>query len=139
MSSLQAIPKVELHLHLETSLRLRSLSEKAHPDRSPFSEHHLIAAPGAFTGYDRLRRLRYAGRAGRIPDEVYTGDNITRITADLLAAAAAQNVRYVEVRVGGRRGFSTLGVRSMLEAMAEAAENAERHSGIRTGFLVTLV
>jgi len=140
MTSLQDIPKVELHLHLETSLRLRRLAEEAHPDRSPFSgEPHLIAAPGAFTGYDRLRRLRYAGRAGRIPDEVYTRENITHITDDLLAAAAAQNVRYVEVRVGGRRGFATLGVRGMLEAMAQAAEEAERRSGIHSAFLVTLV
>jgi adenosine deaminase len=140
MTSLQDIPKVELHLHLETSLRLRRLAEEAHPDRSPFSgEPHLIAAPGAFTGYDRLRRLRYAGRAGRIPDEVYTRENITHITDDLLAAAAAQNVRYVEVRVGGRRGFTTLGVRGMLEAMAQAAEEAERRSGIHSAFLVTLV
>lgn len=139
MVSLRSIPKVELHLHLETSLRLRRLSEHDHPDRPAFSEPHLIASPGAFTGYDRLRRLRYAGRAGRIPDEVYTADNITRITGDLLAAAAAQNVRYVEVRVGGRRGFAALGVRGMLEAMARAAEEAERRWGIRSAFLVTLV
>lgn len=140
MTSLQDIPKVELHLHLETSLRLRRLAEEAHPDRSPFSgEPHLIAAPGAFTGYDRLRRLRYAGRAGRIPDEVYTKGNITHITDDLLAAAAAQNLRYVEVRVGGRRGFAALGVRGMLEAMAKAAEEAERRAGLRSAFLVTLV
>ncbi|MBI3976528.1 MAG: adenosine deaminase [Armatimonadetes bacterium] len=139
MVSLRLIPKVELHLHLETSLRLRRLAEYDHPDRRAYSEPHLIADPGAFTGYDRLRRLRYAGRAGRIPDEVYTAENITRITGDLLTAAAAQNVRYVEVRVGGRRGFAALGVRGMLEAMARAAEDAERRNGIRSGFLVTLV
>ncbi len=139
MTSLQSLPKVELHLHLETSLRLRRLAEHDHPDRRAFSEPHLIADPGAFTGYDRLRRLRYAGRAGRIPDEIYTAANITRITTDLLEAAAAQNVRYVEVRVGGRRGFTALGVRGMLEAMAQAAEDVERRFGIRSGFLVTLV
>jgi len=140
MTSLHLLPKVELHLHLETSLRLRRLAEEAHPDRSPFrGEPHLIAPPGAFTGYDRLRRLRYAGRAGRIPDEVYTAANITRITLDLLEAAAEQNVRYVEVRVGGRRGFAALGVRGMLEAMAAAAEEVERRSGVRSAFLVTLV
>jgi len=134
---IRTLPKVELHLHLETSLRLRRLLGQQHPDEPTIADPHLIADPGAFTGYDRLRRLRYANRAGRIPDEVYTTENITRITADLLAAAAAQNIRYVEIRVGGRRGFTTLGVRPMLEAMAEAAAAAE--PGVHSAFLVTVV
>src|SRR3989304_3741230 len=130
---IRTLPKVELHLHLETSLRLRRLLGQQHPDEPTIADPHLIADPGAFTGYDRLRRLRYANRAGRIPDEVYTTENITRITADLLAAAAAQNIRYVEIRVGGRRGFTTLGVRPMLEAMAEAAD---AEPGGHSAFLV---
>lgn len=134
---IRTLPKVELHLHLETSLRLRRLLAQSHPDDPTIADPHLIADPGAFTGYDRLRRLRYASRAGRIPDEVYTAENITRITADLLAAAVAHNVRYVEIRVGGRRGFTTLGVRPMLEAMAQAAAAAE--PGVHSAFLVTVV
>jgi adenosine deaminase len=134
---IRALPKVELHQHLETSLRLRRLLEELRPDDPAVEEPHLVADPMAFTGYDRLRRLRYAGRAGRIPDEVYTLENIRRITADLLAAAAAQGIRYVEVRVGGRRAFSILGVRPMLEAMAQVAESAPGQ--VRTALLVTLV
>src|SRR3972149_5993352 len=105
---IRTLPKVELHLHLETSLRLRRLLGQQHPDDPTIADPHLIADPGAFTGYDRLRRLRYANRAGRIPDEAYTTENITRITADLLAAAAADNVRYVEIRGGGGRGVPAL-------------------------------
>ncbi len=134
---IRTLPKVELHLHLETSLRLRRLLGQLHPDEPAVIDPHLIADPGAFTGYDRLRRLRYAGRAGRIPDDLYTPENITRITADLLAAAAAQHIRYVEIRVGGRRGFTILGMRPMLEAMVAAAETAERR--VRSGFIVTVV
>jgi adenosine deaminase len=139
-SALRDLPKVELHLHLETSLRLRRMAERLHPDERAYDgEPHLIASPGAFTGYDRLRRLRYAGRAGRIADDAYTLENVSRITADLLAEVAAHNVRYVEVRVGGRRGFTTLGVRPMLEAMAQTAEEVEARLGVRSNFLVTIV
>ncbi len=132
-----ALPKVELHLHLETSLRLRRLLERREQDPPPL-EPHLIADPARFSGYDRLRRLRYAGRAGRIGDAVYTRANIAAITAEVIAEAAAQSTRHVEVRVGGRRGFALLGIRGMLEAMAEGAEGV-RHLGVGYGAIVTLV
>ncbi len=138
-NALRDLPKVELHLHLETSLRLRRLPEYLHSENDAIDDPHLIADPGAFTGYDRLRRLRYAGRAGRISDEVYTPANITRITSELLSAAAAQHVRYVEVRVGGRRGFSLIGVRPMVEAMVRAVEEAETRHGVKSGIIITVV
>lgn len=132
-----ALPKVELHLHLETSLRLRRLLGRG-GDGPPLGRPHLVADPALFAGYDRLRRLRYASRAGLIPDAAYTPGNIAAITAELLEEAAAQGVRYVEIRVGGRRAFSLLGVRGMLEAMAEGAASA-RAAGVRCGVIVTLV
>ena len=129
--------KVELHLHLETSLRLRRLSERRH-EGSRLDRPHLIADPSLFSGYDRLRRLRYAGRAGLISDALYTRENIAAITAGLITEAAADSVRHVEVRVGGRRGFMLLGVRGMLEAMAEGAQSV-RHLRVGYGAIVTVV
>lgn len=134
---LTSIPKVELHLHLETSLRLRRLSERRHEDSS-LDRPHLIADPSLFSGYDRLRRLRYAGRAGLISDGLYTRANIAAITAELITEAAADAVRHLEVRVGGRRGFTLLGVRGMLEAMAEGADTV-RALGVGYGAIVTVV
>ncbi|MBI3998640.1 MAG: adenosine deaminase [Armatimonadetes bacterium] len=137
-ATIASIPKVELHLHLETSLRLRRLVERRGDNPLALEQPHLVADPTRFSGYDRLRRLRYAGRAGRIADAVYTRANIAAITEELLTEAAAQSMRYVEVRVGGRRGFSLLGVRGMLEAMAEGAD-AARHLGGGYGAIVTVV
>ncbi|MDR7483561.1 MAG: adenosine deaminase [Armatimonadota bacterium] len=131
------LPKVELHLHLETSLRLRRLAERA-GEGPALGAPHLVADPAVFVGYDRLRRLRYAGRVGRVPDAWYTRERIAAITAELLREAAAQGVRHVEVRVGGRRGFTLLGVRGMLEAMAEGAASV-RGLGIGYGAIVTVV
>ncbi len=136
-AAIAAMPKVEIHVHLETSLRLRRLLER---DATPPSlgPPHLIADPSRFSGYDRLRRLRYAGRASRIGDEAYTPDNIAAITAELITEAAAQSIRHTEVRVGGRRGFDLLGIRGMLEAMAAGAASV-RHLGVGYGAIITLV
>lgn len=146
---IRSLPKVELHLHLETSLRLRRLAERRlqqtgdPPEEAPrhavIAEPHLIADPSKFTGYDRLRRLRYLSRAGRIGDALYTPENIDQITYELLAEASTHRVQYVEVRVGGRRGFTLLGARRLLEAMARSRERAEAQLGIRSGFIVTIV
>lgn len=137
-SFITGLPKVELHLHLETSLRLRRLLERGIPNPPPLERAHLIADPSLFSGYDRLRRMRYAGRESRIGDAAYTSTNITAVTAGLIAEVAEQSVRHVEVRVGGRRGFSLLGVRGMLEAMAEGVAAAGR-TGLSYGAIVTLV
>src|SRR5881397_3752741 len=145
---IRELPKVELHLHLETSLRLRRLAERrrgaSDPARQPggwpaLSPPSHIADPARFTGYDRLRRLRYLSRAGRIADEWYTPENIEQITLELLEEAALQRVRYVEVRVGGRRGFALLGADRMLGAMARARARAHSRLGISSGFIVTVV
>jgi adenosine deaminase len=137
-SDIASLPKAELHLHLETSLRLRRLIERRGGAPAPVDRPHLVADPSLFAGYDRLRRLRYAGRAGRIADAAYTWANIAAITADLLAEVAAQSVRHVEIRVGGRRAFSILGVRGVFEAMAEGAAGAATPP-LSCGFIVTVV
>lgn len=145
---IRELPKVELHLHLETSLRLQRLAAHGQsandppgdPVRPPVvAEPHLIADPAKFTGYDRLRRLRYLSRTGKIADALYTPENVDQITYELLEDAASHRVRYVEVRVGGRRAFALLGAPRMLDAMARARARAEMDLGIRCGFLVTVV
>lgn len=138
LDSIRQIPKIELHLHLETSLRLRRLAERQAAGSSA-GNPSLIADPAKFAGYDRLRRIRYASRAGRVPDTLYTPGTIEEITYELLSEAAAQRLKYVEVRVGGRRGFELLGARQMLEAMARAGKRAEDALGIRSRFIVTVV
>lgn len=133
------IPKVELHVHLETSLRLRRLAEGQNVGDPPVVVPHLVADPMKFTGYDRLRRVRYLGRAGMIPDSLYTPENLKQITWELLREAHGQNIRYLELRVGGRRAFNLLGVRGVVESIHAACREAEETLGIRCGIVLTAV
>ncbi len=135
---ISALPKVELHVHLETSLRLRRLLQRRDPDLPLIGQPHNVADPSLYTGYDRLRRLRYAERANRLADAAYTRANIAAITAELIAEASDQSVRHIEVRAGGQRAFSILGVRGMLEAMAEGAGEARR-LGLSYRTVVTVI
>jgi adenosine deaminase len=136
-ASIVALPKVELHLHLETSFRLRRLLEQRGDLPLPLERLHVIADPARFSGYDRLRRLRYAGRSSRIADVAYTRENIAAIAGDLMREVAADGVRHVEVRVGGQRAFALLGVRGVLEAMAEGV--AATRLDISYGAILTIV
>ena len=105
-----SLPKVDLHLHLETSLRLRRLFQRLEGDPLALEQAHLIADPSLFAGYDRLRRLRYASRASRIPDAAYTAGQHRDDHGGADHRSGGGVVRHVEVRVGGRRGFTLLGV-----------------------------
>jgi len=148
---IRELPKVELHLHLETSLRLRRLAERGRrasgphddsPGPSDVTEPQRIADPARFTGYDRLRRLRYLSRAGRIADEWYTpermvvgvsgkvGEGLEPMLEELLGDMSAN---------GERRPVPLLGADRMLGAMARARARAESRLGISSGFLVTIV
>ncbi len=138
LESIRQLPKIELHLHLETSLRLRRLAARQ-ASQPATGRAHLVADPAKFSGYDRLRRLRYASRVTMLSDDLYSSENIEAITFELLTEAVAQQVRYLEIRVGGRRGFTILGMRRMLEAMAHARLRAETALGIRSGIVVTIV
>jgi adenosine deaminase len=135
--SIISLSKVELHLHLETSLRLRRLVEQRGDQPLPLGRAHVVADPSRFTGYDRLRRLRYAARGARIADVAYTPENISTIASELMREIAADGVRHVEVRVGGQRAFELLGVRRMFEAMAEGV--AAARTGVSYRAILTLV
>src|SRR5512134_2359455 len=113
---LEAMPKAELHLHLDGSLRIGTALELART-RGVFDA---LVAP------ERCRDQAELLRAFDLPIALMQdAEALERITAELVESKAADGVRYVEIRWGpllhGARGLS---LAAGIEAVVRGAEDA---------------
>lgn len=136
----RAIPKVDLHRHLEGSLRLTTISEVA--------KSHGLNLPG--TG--RLRTMVQIHE-----EEPYTFENflskfetlrmfyrspeiISRVTREAIADAAADNVRYIELRftpvaLSRAEGYS---LAEVMDWVIAGAQQARQETGIGVGLIASV-
>lgn len=133
---LEAMPKAELHLHLDGSLRIDTALDLA--------RSRGINAPTTWRGmFDALvapmpcRDQAELLRAFDLPIALMQdAESLQRITAELVESKAAEGVRYVEIRWGPllhvARGLS---LADGIEAVVRGAEDA----AARTGTVVRLI
>ncbi len=132
----EAMPKAELHLHLDGSLRIATALDLARTRR--------IDAPTTWAGMSRVlvapmpcRDQAELLRAFELPIALMQDtEALERITAELVETKAADNVRYVEIRWGPllhvARGLSLAdGISAVCAGAAAAAA--------RTGITVRLI
>jgi adenosine deaminase len=127
---IRAIPKSDLHLHLDGSLRLKTLIELAREAK--------VKLP-SFTEAG-LRKLVFKDTYKDLPDYLhgfmYTCavltdlDNLTRVAQELVEDNAAEGVRYIEVRFAPQLHVTpTVGVRDVVRAVAAGlAAGAKAHN-----------
>jgi adenosine deaminase len=134
MRDLRALPKVELHVHLEGSMRATTVVELA--------DHHGVELP------EGLREGRYGFRDFRhFIDEWVAGlrclrapEDFRRIALEFCQDQAAEGVRYQEVffslpdHAGRIRDWD-----ETLEAVLDGFAEGERRSGVTTRLLVDVV
>lgn len=138
---LHALPKVDLHRHLEGSLRLRTLAEIA--------QEHGIDLPS----YDIEYLRRFATVASDMQDfhlflEKFTflrrfyptQAAVERVAYEAVADAAADNVKYLELRFNPvaqarEQGFSLDQVTTWV---CGAVARAQRDCGVRTNLILQI-
>ena len=134
-TSLKEMPKIELHCHLDGSMRLEVIRK-------------LLMEMGQEYSYDQLKEQLCAPwncvslaeylKCFDLPIQcLQTYHGLEKAAFDLAAQAAEENVKYLEIRFAP--SFSTgqgLTIRQILEAVQKGLEKAYKQFGIYSGVIV---
>src|SRR3954466_2672130 len=135
---LRALPKTDLHCHLDGSMRLKTILELA--------EQQKVKLPA--DSEDTLARAIHMGEVCKSLEDylvafdvtlsvLQTADALYRAAYELAIDAAAENVRYLEVRYSPalheQRG---LRMTTIVDSVLEGLRVAKRETGIRCGVIV---
>lgn len=138
LSFIEKLPKTDLHVHLDGSLRLETILDLARRDG--------IELPA--DDADGLRRAMHLGEnCGSLVEYLkafdvtlrvmQTAESLTRIAYELAEDAAKENVRYMEVRYAPmlhtRKGLK---LTSVIEAVLEGLRAAQKEHGIEANIIV---
>ncbi len=131
-----AMPKAELHLHLDGSLRVDTALELART-RGVDAPRTWAGMFTALVAPERCRDQAELLRAFDLPIALMQdAEALERITAELVETKAAEGVRYVEIRWGPR--LHVLRGLPLADGIAAVARGA-REAGARTGTVVRLI
>lgn len=132
-----AMPKAELHVHLEGSIRPETLLALA--------ERHGVALPAhtlpelqewyTFTGFPHFVQIYYT-----IAECLRTPEDIELIAREFLLGQAAQNIRYSEVTYTPYTHFAQKGMpfHEQLAALNRARAWAVKTLGVRMGIVLDI-
>ncbi len=137
---LQRMPKTDLHVHLDGSLRLKTILELAEEQGielpgNPQTEEELAKAANIGANHDSLAEYLKAFDVTLLV--LQTEEALYRAAFELGEDAARENVRYIEVRYSPllhtRQGLS---FPVIVEAVAEGLREAKRRYGLMSGQII---
>lgn len=136
----QSLPKVDLHRHMEGSIRLTTLLEvrRAHgrplPDTGKLPELVQVSPADKYTFENFLSKFQTLRLFYRTPEI------IDRITRETIADAAADNVRYLELRftpVALSRAES-FPLAEVMDWVLTAAQESEQEYHVKTRLIASV-
>jgi adenosine deaminase len=135
---IERLPKTDLHVHLDGSLRLSTildLAEKQRVELPANDEDRLRAAMNIGQNCESL--VDYLKAFDVTLRVMQTADALTRIAYELAEDAARENVRYMEVRYAPmlhtQRGLKLTAV---VEAVLEGLRAAQERLGIESAVII---
>ncbi len=135
---LRALPKTDLHCHLDGSMRLKTILELA--------EQQKVKLPADTE--EGLARAIHMGKVCKSLDEYLVAFDVTlsvlqtapaleRAAYELAIDAAAENVKWLEVRYSpALHQQKGLKMTTVIDAVLEGLRHAKRETGIKTGVII---
>ncbi|NLG95731.1 MAG: adenosine deaminase [Chloroflexi bacterium] len=135
----RSIPKVELHRHLEGSLRLSTLHEIAQAHGIDFPDGDLRSLVQMQRG-DPLTFSNFLSKFAPLRQFYRSPEVIERITAEAVLDAAADGITYLELRftpvaLGRLQGYS---LAEVMDWVASSAERTSARAGIQTRLIASV-
>ncbi|MDQ3555651.1 MAG: adenosine deaminase [Gemmatimonadota bacterium] len=134
---LHRLPKPELHVHLDGSLRPETMLELADVQRKPMP----AGDPESLREYMHVRDARnlvdYLARFEITLSVMQTADAMERIAYELAEDLAGENVRYAEIRYSPILNIQGgLPLTEAVDAPLRGLKRAEKDFGIRTAIII---
>ena len=135
---LRALPKTDLHCHLDGSLRLKTILELAQAQRVDLPAHTEDGLARAIHMGEICKSLEdYLVAFDVTLSVLQTAEALYRAAYELAIDAAKENVRYLEVRYSPalhqRKGLK---MTTVIDSVLEGLRQAKRETGIRCGVIV---
>ena len=134
---IKALPKVELHVHLEGSIRPATLLELAHRHNEPLPADTVEGLEEWYTFTDFPHFAEIYQTLSRC---VQTVDDIELIARDFLQGQADQNIRHSEVTYTAHTIWKNTDIpfEKQLAALNKAREWGEKELGVSAGFIIDI-
>lgn len=134
---LRALPKAELHVHLDGSLRPSTMLELAREQGMTLPASDPSALAEAMRAADSRNLVEYLEKFAVTLSLMQTPEVLERTAYELAEDSARESVRYLEVRYSpvlhSEQGMS---LEEAVEAPLRGLARAEAELGIRTGLIV---
>jgi adenosine deaminase len=134
---LHQLPKAELHVHLDGSLRPETMIELAREYGKPLPSTDPVELGAYMHVTDARNLVDYLERFEVTLSVMQTAASLERIAYELAEDLAGENVRYAEIRyspiLNTREG---LPLTEAVEAPLRGLQRAQEEFGIRTGLII---
>ncbi len=138
LQDIQRLPKTDLHVHLDGSLRIQTILELAEQQKVKLpADSPEKLRPFVEMGEDCKSLVEYLKAFDVTLSVMQTYESLVRTAFELAEDAAKENVRYLEVRYSPilhqQKGMTLHGI---VQAVLEGLAQAEKKYDIRTGVIL---